>query len=77
MTSRVQILDVSINKPFKDRMKRYHNQFMVDNIRNNPKVTRELMGLWIADSWADIPSRFNENGCRSIGFRVSTAVANS
>ena len=74
MTSRVQLLDVAINKPFKDRMKRYYNQYMVDNIRMNPKVTRELMGTWIADSWADISPRFIENGCRSIGLRVDQMV---
>lgn len=68
MTSRVQILDVGINKPFKDRMKAYFNQFMVENVATNQKVTRELMGKWIADSWANIPDRFVMNTCRSIGF---------
>ena len=68
MTSRVQILDVGINKPFKDRMKAYFNQFMVENVATNQKVTRELMGKWIADSWANIPDGFVMNTCRSIGF---------
>ncbi len=67
MTSRLQVLDVGINKPFKDYMKAHYNRFMIDNI--NGKVTRELMGRWIANSWESIPCQFIINTSKNIGFR--------
>jgi hypothetical protein len=66
MTSSVQILDVGINKPFKDRMKAHYNNFMITN--SSGKVTRDLMGKWIADSWEYIPATFITNTARKIGF---------
>lgn len=68
MTSKVQILDVGINKPFKDRMNRYYMEFMIDNISRSPKVTRKLMARWVAESWAAIVPSTIKNTARNIGF---------
>lgn len=74
MTSRVQILDVGINKSFKGRMKGHYNDFMALNWNNNPKVTRRLMGTWVADSWAAVPRSSIINTCRSIGFNTPSTT---
>ena len=68
MTSKVQILDVGINKPFKDRMNRHYMEFMIDNSSRAPKITRKIMASWVADSWAGIASSTITNTARNIGF---------
>ena len=68
MTSRVQILDVGINKPFKDSMRTYYHQYLLSaTAGEKAKVTRQLMSQWIADSWELLPARFITNTCRKIG----------
>jgi hypothetical protein len=70
MTSRVQVLDVGINKPFKDNMRWFYSNFFVENAELNPKpkVTREIMAKWIADSWEMIRSDTILKTCSKIGF---------
>lgn len=71
MTSRVQMLDVGVNKPFKDRMKHCYREHMLDEIEDNAtkvKITRELMTEWIADSYEGVPSSAIKNTARKIGF---------
>jgi hypothetical protein len=48
-TSSLQILDVGVNKPFKDYYKREKESWQVENIVEN-KVSRELCASWIAKS---------------------------
>ena len=71
MTSRVQMLDVGLNKPFKSQMLNFQRQFICDQDDENivkPKITRELMTKWIADSWESIGVAVIQNTARSIGF---------
>jgi hypothetical protein len=68
MTSRVQILDVGVNKPFKGRMRAYYNQYMLDCHPEYGKVTRELMASWIANAWETMPASAIINTARKIGF---------
>jgi predicted RNA-binding protein YlxR (DUF448 family) len=67
MTSRVQILDVGVNKPFKDRMRSYYNQFLIDN-HGTAKVTRVEMAKWVAEAWEDLPRECIVNTSKKIGF---------
>lgn len=67
MTSSVQILDVGVNKPFKDYMKGFYEQELIRQ-RGQMKVTREMMTHWIADSWEKVTVQTITNTCRSIGF---------
>lgn len=66
MTSKVQILDVGINKPFKDYMRSLYNDFLLNNPTD--KVTKVLISKWIADSWEKIPEEFVINTAHRIGF---------
>jgi hypothetical protein len=70
MTSRVQILDVGINKPFKDYKRSQFNIFMqaTQTTLGGNKVTRELMGKGIADSWEKVSASFVLKTARKIGF---------
>ncbi len=60
MTSRVQTLDVGINKPFKDRIKSYYTQYMSNCSAGRAKVTRELK----EDETRTFCSTWNMNGLR-------------
>ena len=68
MTSRVQILDVGINKPFKDRMRAYYDDYMLKSYPEPGKITRELMGTWVADAWESLPVTAIINTAKKIGF---------
>jgi len=71
MTSRVQMLDVGLNRPFKVRVQAAQRQFMLDQIEadiQKPKITRELMTKWIADAWEAIDVSVIRNTAHKIGF---------
>ena len=68
MTSQVQMLDVGINKPFKDKVTEMYNEYMIANHTHNPKITRALMGYWIAEAWHNIKVSTITNTARGIGF---------
>jgi hypothetical protein len=68
MTSRVQILDVGVNKPFKDYMRAYFNDYITEHVHDNPKVTREMMSKWIANAWEQVKVSTIINTCKKIGF---------
>ena len=65
-TSQAQILDVGVNKPFKNLMCRFRYCYLVDN--PDATVTRELVGKWIADSWENLNGDIVINTTRHIGF---------
>ena len=74
MTSRVQMLDVGLNKSFKDRVQAYQRQFVIDQIdesNDKPKITKELMTKWIAESWEAIDISVIKNTARKIGFTAA------
>jgi hypothetical protein len=66
-TSKVQLLDVGINKPFKDYYKRQRNKWMVDNLLET-KVTRDMCATWISNSWEEVKRSSILNTARKIGF---------
>lgn len=53
-TSQIQPLDVGINKPFKDHLKKDWVDFMVNNRENNNEVSRELLSHWITESFKKV-----------------------
>ena len=54
LTSILQPLDVSINRPFKDWMKRtYESAIAVFKTGKVPKIKREIILKWIVDNWFD------------------------
>jgi hypothetical protein len=72
MTSRVQVLDVGLNKPFKSRLQDEYDEFLLNSVENNVnpkiKITREIVSKWVSKAWTDIPASVIKNTSRSIGF---------
>lgn len=71
MTSKVQILDVGINKPFKSHMNNSWLPFLLDAIEDethSKKVSRKDMSKWIGDSWDLITPQTIQRTSRHIGF---------
>ena len=62
LTSLLQPLDVSLNKPFKDGVRKQWMQWMADGIHKSTatgrqkKALEELICLWILQAWNAIPS---------------------
>lgn len=73
MTSKVQVLDVGINKPFKSHMNNSWLPFLLqviedDNQTQCKKVERKEMSRWIGDSWDKITPLTIRKTSRHIGF---------
>ena len=69
-TSWVQPLDVSVNKPFKEEVKRHHEKHMSDNLQlyTESKLSAwqrcVLLTKWVAEAWKEI-NRNKETVIRS------------
>jgi hypothetical protein len=55
-TSRIQPLDVGVNKPFKDYLKKYWVKYMLesDNVENGKEITRQKLSFWITESFKEV-----------------------
>ena len=62
LTSLLQLLDVSLNKPFKDGVRKKWMQWMADGIHKftasgqQRKPSEELICSWVSQVWKDIPA---------------------
>ena len=62
LTSLLQPLDVSLNKPFKDGVRKKWMQWMAEGIHEftasgrQKKPSEELICSWISQAWNDIPT---------------------
>jgi hypothetical protein len=69
MTSQLQVLDVAINKPFKDHLRQLHIDWLLDGNHGltpigklkKPSVT--MLGEWILTAWGRISSESVLAGC--------------
>jgi hypothetical protein len=68
-TSRAQVLDVGINRPFKDAFKNAVLSWMVNNRESAKKIGREEISEFIILSWDKITSESIINTFRHIGFQ--------
>lgn len=66
-TSKLQALDVGINKPFKDYIKQCYEQFMMQNVEEK-KVVRLDVAKWIREAWERVSFETIRNTWSSIGF---------
>jgi hypothetical protein len=63
MTSQLQVLDVVVNKPFKDHLRRLYSDWLLEGNHaltpgrklNKPSVT--MLGEWILTAWGRISSK--------------------
>ena len=68
-TSRIQVLDVGVNKPFKGQMRTRWTEFMIENVDDSTKVvTRLMLANWVIESWAEIEAASIIRTFNSIGF---------
>ncbi len=73
MTSLLQPLDVSVNKPVKSRLRQYWTDWMVDGPKHynaggkRKSPTREDVLQWIADAWGTISSDIITGGFLKCG----------
>jgi hypothetical protein len=68
-TSRVQVLDVGINKPFKDKFRTAWTQWMItENRQNNLSVSRPLLAQWVSSVWKSIDTTTVEHTWAKCGY---------
>lgn len=66
-TSKLQPLDVGINKPFKDRMRAICEEFAADN-EPGTKPSRDKIADWVVEAWEGITPVMITNTWRHIGY---------
>jgi DDE superfamily endonuclease len=69
-TTKLQVLDVGINKPFKGYVRECYKQFMVENAHGQ-KTTRCDVAKWIATAWDKIKHESIINTWKSIGIGIN------
>ena len=67
-TSKLQVLDVGVNKPFKGYVKESYEQFMVDNTEGR-KASRLDVAKWVEDACNKVTPETICNTWTSIGFQ--------
>ncbi|KAL7578505.1 hypothetical protein ACA910_011568 [Epithemia clementina (nom. ined.)] len=71
-TSKLQVMDVSVNKPFKDRVRdQYDMWYVCEQEREGvalPRPDRKSVSCWIHEAWQDITVSIVTNGWRQCGF---------
>ena len=73
LTSILQPLDVALNKPFKDGVRKRWIEWMADGIHEftasgrQKKPSEELIVSWIAAAWNDIPTEMVESSFLKCG----------
>lgn len=66
-TSKLQVMDVGLNKPFKDRIRHCVESFIVGNPIGT-KPTRATVSHWIKTAWTTLDIMTVQNTWRHIGF---------
>lgn len=64
-TWKLQVMDVGINKPFKDKVRDFYETWLIQ--QENPKPTRDLVANWINDAFKNITQSTIHNTWRRIG----------
>jgi len=74
-TSKLQVLDVGVNKPFKDYVKQSYEEFMVAN--EGGKSKRLDVARWISSAWEKITADSICHTWESIGITSNAVQTNS
>jgi hypothetical protein len=68
-TSQIQVLDVGVNKPFKDKFRGRWVQWMAFENRDNQLViSRQMLTVWVKNVWEDIQAENITRTWTKIGF---------
>lgn len=67
MTSKIQVMDVGVNKPFKNYYEHQRDMWQVEN-EHAQKVSRKLCAEWTCAAWEDLKESTIINTARKIGF---------
>ena len=74
-TGRLQVCDVSINKPFKNGMRNEYESWMSDVPAGQEKVTRLLVATWCSNAWKAVTAESIINGWKKCITDVVTLEA--
>jgi DDE superfamily endonuclease len=68
-TSQLQVMDVGLNKPFKDRVRDQYDGWLSRLLDEGAKIkpVRQDVSIWIANAWKGILPSIVENTWRRIG----------
>jgi DDE superfamily endonuclease len=68
-TSKLQVMDVGLNKPFKDRVRKAHNHWFTRCYKSGtrPKAAKADVTEWIAKAWDGISMECIFNSWRHVG----------
>ena len=67
--SRLQVMDVEVNKPFKGYVREAYENFMIGNPENR-KVKREYVVQWIPAGWEEVKVETIKRTWNKIGINV-------
>jgi hypothetical protein len=66
-TGALQVLDVGVNKPFKDSFNKLENDYMLQHrAQEKIKITRKLVASWIDSAWTQISDVVITNSFRKV-----------
>jgi hypothetical protein len=65
-TSKLQVMDVGVNKPFKDHLRTSFAKFMIETL-GNTKPTRQDVSRWVESAWEKITPEVITNSWAHIG----------
>ena len=68
-TSRLQVMDVGVNKPFKGYVREAYENFMIGNPENK-KVQREDIAQWIHIGWEEVKVETITKAWNNVGINV-------
>jgi hypothetical protein len=68
-TSKLQPMDVGINKPFKNYVRNEFDKWMIENLENN-KPKRLNVSFWISEAWKGVSQTTQQNSWRKCGYKI-------
>jgi hypothetical protein len=65
----IQVLDVGINKPFKDKFRtRWVNWMATENRDNEKVVSRQMLAVWVSEIWESMDMNLIKNSWVHCGY---------
>jgi hypothetical protein len=71
-TSKLQVLDVGINRPFKHNFYKKHAEFLIHRTATNEKPRRQEIAHWAKHAWDNISTTAITNTWRQVGIHTAS-----